>query len=154
MEVDSDSDSDRDSDSDNKYISELTNETEMDTEMDMDTDTDTDNLNNLIDNFKDISFFGDQDHYLELHNNANIDIDDISSDELEKILDNTNKRYSEYLDKIEFIENRIKNMIIIFKKMFKDYENVSDTTLFKLMNEIDNTILDELHSSTEAKFWF
>lgn len=152
MEVDNYSDSD--SDNDDKYISELTDKTEMDTEMDIDTDNFTDNLNDLIDNFKDISFFGDQDHYLELHNNANIDIDHISSDELEKILDNTNKRYSEYLDKIEFIENRIKNMIITFKKMFKDYENVSDTTLFKLMNEIDNTILDELHSSTEARFWF
>ena len=88
MEVDNYSDGD----DNDKYISELTNKTEMDTEMDieMDTDTDnfTDNLNDLIDNFKDISFFGDQDHYLELHNNANTDIDHISSDELEKILDN------------------------------------------------------------------
>lgn len=144
MEVDSDSNSDiylsEPSDS-NIYLSEPS-----DTEMDID-------LNDLINDFKDISFFGEKQKFMELHENANLEIDEYDSDEIQEILDKTNKRYSEYLNEIEFLGDQIKNKINNFKVMFKDY-SISDITLFKLMKEIDNSILDELLSSTEARFWF
>jgi hypothetical protein len=130
----------------------------MDTDIDnMDTDMDIDKdiIDELINNIKKLSFFSDEHEYMKLYEASLIEIEDIEYEsELFDILESALKRYKKYINNIEFI-NETKNIEIMLKKYFKEYENykIDEYKLFKLMKKIDKGILDMIHSSKEAKFW-
>ena len=127
----------------------------IDMDMDMDMDIDKDIIDDLINNIKKLSFFSDEQEYMKLYEASLIEIEDIEYEtELFDILESALKRYKKYINNIEFI-NKTKNIEIMLKKYFKEYENykIDEYKLFKLMKKIDNCILDMIHSSKEVKFW-
>ena len=124
----------------------------MDNKMEMDIDKDI--IDELI-NIKKLSFFSDEHEYMKLYEASLIDIEDIEYEsELFDILEGALKRYKNYINNIEFV-NESKDIEIMLKKYFKEYKNykIDEYKLFKLMKRIDKGILDMIHSSKEAKFW-
>lgn len=125
----------------------------MDNKMEMDIDKDI--IDELINNIKKLSFFSDEHEYMKLYEASLIDIEDIEYEsELFDILEGALKRYKNYINNIEFV-NESKDIEIMLKKYFKEYKNykIDEYKLFKLMKRIDKGILDMIHSSKEAKFW-
>lgn len=113
-------------------------------------------MNELINNIKKLSFFSDEDEYMKLYEASLIEIEDIEYEsELFYILEGALKRYKKYIDNIEFM-NETKDIERMLKRYFKEYENykMNEYDLFILMHKIDKKILDMIHSSKEAKFWF
>lgn len=113
-------------------------------------------INVLINDIKKLSFFDDEQEYMELHENSMIEIEDIEYEsDLLEILEKTFKRYNRYLKSIYLMSSDkmyINNMI---KQYIKKYENykIEEYDLFYLMKKIDKEILDMIHSSKDAKFW-
>jgi hypothetical protein len=125
----------------------------MDNKMDIDMDKDI--IDELINNIKKLSFFSDEHEYMKLYEASLIEIEDIEYEsELFDILDGALKRYKNYINNIEFV-NETKDIERMLKKYFKEYKNykIDEYKLFKLIKRIDKSILDMIHSSKEAKFW-
>lgn len=125
----------------------------MDNKMEMDIDKDI--IDELINNIKKLSFFSDEHEYMKLYEASLIEIEDIEYEsELFDILEGALKRYKNYINNIEFV-NETKDIERMLKKYFKEYKNykIDEYKLFKLMKRIDKGILDMIHSSKEAKFW-
>ena len=102
-------------------------------------------------NFERISFFGDQERYMELYENSRLSISDFETDEeIEIVLDKTFKRYRIYLKDIGYMDKDIIHDLEKFIKKFQDYENVDDSQLFDYMNYIDNKILDKINESKQS----
>lgn len=140
-------------------------DSDMELDVDMKNDNDVDMtvedieymniINNLINKFKNVSFFSDEDEYMKLNDASKMELEDLEYEsDIIDVLENTYQRYLTYLKNIEFTDSLIdiKNKIKIYLIDFKDYKK-DDKYLFALMNEIDNDILDNIHDSKEVRFW-
>lgn len=131
---------------------DMDTETEI-TDTDIDTEMETD-IDELISDFENVSFFGDQKTYMELYENSKLEISDFETEEeIEIVLDKTFKRYRIYLKNIGYMDKDIFYDLEKFIRKFQDYENVDDTELFSYMNYIDNKILDKINESKEPRYW-
>lgn len=119
----------------------------------MEIDESSIDIDDLISDFEKVSFFGDQERYMELYENSKLEITDFDTEEIEKVLDNTFKRYRIYLKNIGYMDKDIVYDLEKFIRKFQDYENVDDTELFSFMNYIDNKILDKINESKKPKYW-
>ena len=126
----------------------------MDTDMDIDIDKEI-NIDDLIEDISKISFFSQEEEYVILTQSVLIELEDIQDeDEFNQLLDDALKRYKRYLKNIVFTNEskKVKYLIKHFIDSFNNH-NIDNETLFNLMQRIDLTILDLIHSSKEPRFW-
>lgn len=118
------------------------------------SETSETDIDDLISDFEKVSFFGDQERYMELYENSKLEISDFETEEeIEIVLDKTFKRYRMYLKNIGYMDKDIVYDLEKFIRKFQDYENVDDTELFGFMNYIDNKILDKINESKKPRYW-
>jgi hypothetical protein len=129
--------------------------TQEDDSMEIDeSETSETDIDDLISDFEKVSFFGDQERYMELYENSKLEITDFETEEeIEIVLDKTFKRYRMYLKNIGYMDKDIVYDLEKFIRKFQDYENVDDTELFGFMNYIDNKILDKINESKKPRYW-
>lgn len=128
---------------------------ESDTDMDIDEIKKDINIDDLIEDLSKISFFSQEDEYYILTQSVLIEIEDIQDeDQFNQILDEALQRYKRYLKNIVFTNEskQVQYLIKHFLESFNNYK-IDNETLFNLMQRIDLTILDLIHSSKEPKFW-
>ena len=121
---------------------------------DMDIDKEI-NIDSLIEDISKISFFSKEEEYIILTQSVLIEIEDIlDEDEFNQILDDALKRYKRYVKNIVFTSEskQVKLLIKHFIESFNNH-NIDNEMLFNLMQRIDLTILDLIHSSKEPRFW-
>lgn len=163
------SSSDNSVDSDNSMDIDIDNSIDVDNSIDAnyidDNSIDDNSINgnsiddnsivsNMVSDFKKVSFFGDEEKFMELYNNSKLEIQDFEyQEEIEQVLNKTLKRYNIYLKDIGYMNNNIKKDLEHFIKQFNDYKYINDTELFRYMNYIDNNILNKIASSKHPKYW-
>lgn len=126
----------------------------MDTNTDMDIDKEL-TIDDLIGDFNKISFFSKEEEYSILTQSVLIELEDIEDeDQFNTILDDARNRYKRYLKNIIFTNEttQVKYLIQHFINSFNNYD-ITNETLFNLMQRIDLTILDLIHTSNEPRFW-
>lgn len=142
---------------DNSISSSSDNSVDSDNSMDIDVDNSIDDnsiVSNMVSDFKKVSFFGDEEKFMELYNNSKLEIQDFEyQEEIEQVLNKTLKRYNIYLKDIGYMNSNIKKDLEHFIKQFNDYQYINDTELFRYMNYIDNNILNKIASSKHPKYW-
>jgi hypothetical protein len=124
----------------------------MDTDMDIDKEL---TIDDLIKDLNKISFFSKEEEYSILSQSVLIELEDIEDEEqFNNILEDTRNRYKRYLKDIIFTNEtkNVKSLIKHFIESFDDYD-INNETLFNLMQRIDLSILDLIHSSKEPRFW-
>lgn len=122
--------------------------------MDMDIDKEL-TIDDLIEDLNKISFFSKEEEYTTLTQSVLIELEDIEDeDQFNQILEDALNRYKRYLKNIIFTNEtkNVKTLINKFIESFKNYD-INNETLFNLMQRIDLTILDLIHSSQEPRFW-
>ena len=120
----------------------------------MDIDKDL-TIDDLIEDLNKISFFSKEEEYTILTQSVLIELEEIEDEEqFNQILEDALNRYKRYLKNIIFTNEtkNVKTLINKFIESFKNYD-INNETLFNLMQRIDLTILDLIHSSQEPRFW-